>query len=143
MILFGIWWLQTALKQHSSERARVKELANLALRALRDQVCFPNHHITKLNASQKRHYNLNKSQGRNAGNPFWSLSGMRDHLLSAEHNLHVRQRLWKQVAKIVESNDNVRLYEVELDGQPGVRVWDWSGNVTDAFVSVISKLIKN
>jgi hypothetical protein len=84
--------------------------------------------MASLRSAQKRRYNQCKAQGKSGVDPFWSLLGMRDHVLSSEHNLATRQRLWKQVARLVETNDNVRLYEIELDGQPGVRVWDWAGN---------------
>jgi len=79
-----------------------------------------------LQGKQKRKSIQAAEEGRTV-EPYWGQLRMRDDILSAEHNLAIRQRLWSKVSKIVETNDNIRSSEIEHEVQP-IRVWSWSGN---------------
>lgn len=82
---------------------------------------------------------LARDEGRNSTEvpAFWGLEQMRDQLLSSEHALAKRQRLWNKVAPLVESNDNIQLKEAVHRGQP-LSVWEWTGNTDARCVQVVS-----
>ncbi|KIY50896.1 hypothetical protein FISHEDRAFT_38542 [Fistulina hepatica ATCC 64428] len=53
---------------------------------------------------------------------------LRDLVLQHEHSLRKRERLWRQVERVVEENANVRANLEETENGDELRVWRWVGS---------------
>ncbi|SCV67100.1 BQ2448_5746 [Microbotryum intermedium] len=108
-------YARLAWARHVHEASHLHRLVHSALVLLRKQ------------AEQSR------IEGVVTSEPAIAQSHLRDLILQEEHSPARRERLWTQVARVVEGNANVRAKEVELAGEE-LRAWEWTGKIdrTDA-----------
>ena len=57
---------------------------------------------------------------------FIASTQLRDLLLHSEFDVKRRDRIWRSVQKLVETNANVRARTADVYGEPN-RVWEWFG----------------
>ncbi|POW20182.1 hypothetical protein PSHT_03832 [Puccinia striiformis] len=112
IFLVFLAWVYGSLKikKYRQEKIKVRELVDLALIKLRDESWI--HHT-------------NPSLSPNP--PRLASAQLRDLILSYDHDPLNRQKLWKNVEKIVEGNSNVRTKVDEVRGQ-SCKVWEWIGS---------------
>ncbi|SGY38423.1 BQ5605_C003g02026 [Microbotryum silenes-dioicae] len=117
-------WLygRLAWTRHVQEASRVRRLVQSALVLLRKQ------------AEQSR------SGAAITPEPAIAQSHLRDLILQEEHSPAKRDRLWTQVARVVEGNANIRAKEVEFAGEE-LRAWEWTGKIdrTDAIEEMMER----
>lgn len=51
---------------------------------------------------------------------------LRDAALAGETSQKRREMLWKQVQRVIESNSNIRVRQLEVHGEI-MKVWEWIG----------------
>ncbi|GAA5882698.1 hypothetical protein JCM1840_001378 [Sporobolomyces johnsonii] len=107
--IFSIFWLRMKLDARRQEKVRVAALVQTALNQLQrqershhaDPVLVPFAHIAPLH--------------------------LRDLILQDVHSPTRRAQLWKKVEKVIEGNSNVRVINVEQNGEE-LRGWLWTGS---------------
>ncbi|GAA5932755.1 uncharacterized protein JCM15063_002194 [Sporobolomyces koalae] len=106
--LMSILWLRYKLQARVEEKRRVADLVQTALVQLQRQE--RSHHADPVLV------------------PFAHIapSHLRDLVLQHVHSPTRRAQLWKKVEKVVEGNSNVRVMEVEQNGEE-LRGWQWVG----------------
>ncbi|GAA6051850.1 hypothetical protein JCM3770_005496 [Rhodotorula araucariae] len=111
--VFGVFWLRHKLAQRKRDEVRKDQLVAIALHQLQQQarshfadpVHIPFAHVAP--------------------------SHLRDLVLQDEHSPARRAALWKRVAHVVEGNANVRVKDVEVNGEE-LRGWEWTGPMAGA-----------
>ncbi|CAE6347615.1 unnamed protein product [Rhizoctonia solani] len=106
--IISAFWTRSKLASKRRESRRIAELAAVALDLVRNQEIA--HHTDAVRSPHA----------------YVSSLHLRDMVLQEEHNVHERMRLWSKVAKIVESNANIRANVEEVAGDE-TRVWRWVG----------------
>ncbi|CAE6439952.1 unnamed protein product [Rhizoctonia solani] len=101
-------WTRSKIASKRRESRRIAELAAVTLDLVRNQEIA--HHTDAVRSPHA----------------YVSSLHLRDMVLQEEHNVHKRMRLWSKVAKIVESNANIRANVEEVAGDE-TRVWRWVG----------------
>ncbi|GAA5925832.1 hypothetical protein JCM1841_006329 [Sporobolomyces salmonicolor] len=107
--IFSVFWLRMKLNVRRQEKVRVAALVQTALSQLQrqershhaDPVLVPFAHIAPLH--------------------------LRDLILQDVHSPARRAQLWKKVEKVIEGNSNVRVINVEQNGEE-LRGWLWTGS---------------
>ncbi|KAM0756451.1 hypothetical protein T439DRAFT_321156 [Meredithblackwellia eburnea MCA 4105] len=108
LLIAFAFWVRSKFQSRRKHGEVVRELVQTALQQLREQ--------------ERMHY------ADPVLTPYSHLapSHLRDLVLQHVHSSSERQRLWKQVEKIVEGNSNVRAKQVEHHGEE-IRAWEWVG----------------
>jgi len=115
--LLGILTLLATISYNRRQRAKKREdakalgpLVKTTLEALRNQELA--HHVDPVST------------------PKSSLSSiqLRDLVLQDVHSIKTRERVWRQVERVVEGNANVRTNLEEVEGGDEQRVWRWVGS---------------
>ncbi|GAA5910254.1 uncharacterized protein JCM6883_001128 [Sporobolomyces salmoneus] len=106
--LMSMLWLRYKLQARVQEKQRVAELVQTALVQLQRQE--RSHHTDPVLVPF----------------PHIAPSHLRDLVLQHVHSPTRRAQLWKKVEKVVEGNSNVRVMEVEQNGEE-LRGWQWVG----------------
>ncbi|EKM55391.1 uncharacterized protein PHACADRAFT_255993 [Phanerochaete carnosa HHB-10118-sp] len=110
-LLLSAWMAKHRRKQRLEDRERVTVLVDTVYDMLRNQELV--HHTDPVSAPR----------------PYVPSTQLRDAVLQGEHSVATRQRLWKEVERIVEANTNVRTNLEEVAGGDEMRVWRWVGSV--------------
>lgn len=75
-----------------------------------------------------------------APHPYVVQNHLRDLVLQDEHSPSQRRQIWNDVSKIVEDNANVRVRQVEQNGED-VRAWEWTGQVSGVLPAAASDAV--
>lgn len=109
-LLATIQWLRHRLQTGRIRQGQTKEL-----------------YASTLNRLEEFKRNSLQEDGKNQEG-FLSISQLRDDILRHESSEKVKKRIWSTVAKMVESNTNVRTRQAKVKGEWS-RVWEWVGTV--------------
>ena len=110
LMLLTALGVRIRMTQRQKDNRRIAGLVQVALDTLRNQ--------------EFAHY----TDPVNAPVPYLSSNQLRDVVLSEEHSIKTRKRLWTKVEEIVEGNANVRVNLEEIEGGDETRVWRWVGS---------------
>jgi len=128
--LLSMLYLRYKLQARVQEKQLVAELVQTALVQLQRQVSH-HHSVTFLSILTLSSSSLLQERAHHADPvhvPFAHIapSQLRDLVLQHVHSPSRRAQLWKRVEKVVEGNSNVRVMEVEQNGEE-LRGWQWVG----------------
>jgi len=107
LLLLTVQWLRHRLQSNRIRRGQTKELVAATLSRLEEV---------------KRH----SIKGKNNQDGFLSITQLRDDILRKESLESRKKKIWTLVAKVVESNTNVRTRQAKVRGEWS-RVWEWIG----------------
>ncbi|BGP37921.1 inner nuclear membrane protein enriched at telomere/subtelomere region [Rhodotorula kratochvilovae] len=115
--ILGVFWLRHKLAQRKRDEVRKDQLVAIALHQLQQQA--RSHYADPVHI------------------PFAHVapSHLRDLVLQDEHSPARRAALWKRVAHVVEGNANVRVKDVEVNGEE-LRGWEWTGPMAGAAAAI-------
>ncbi|TIB81325.1 hypothetical protein E3Q22_01178 [Wallemia mellicola] len=103
-LFFGYTMALSKIRRSSADKKRVKQLVHLTIEQVRERAY---RHMEDTSIS-----------------PFVIPEQVRDEELADVHSSTERQRLWSRVRKIVESNANIQVKQLELEGEI-TDVFEW------------------
>ncbi|ODQ49990.1 hypothetical protein SAICODRAFT_73741 [Saitoella complicata NRRL Y-17804] len=113
LLALGFLYLRSFLIRRRKYSRRVEELVHYTLRQLSDQ----------------RRFNISNPEATPV--PYVAVGQLRDLVLAGEFDPKERQRLWLGVQKVVEGNSNIRVRQLEVNGEIH-RCWEWVSGVSFA-----------
>ncbi|GAA6000908.1 uncharacterized protein JCM10292_006485 [Rhodotorula paludigena] len=119
-LLGSVLYVRRWFRKRAHESTLVAQLVQVALRQLQQQ--------------ERSHY----ADPVHIPFPHVAPSHLRDLVLQSEHSPARRARLWQKVARVVEGNANVRVGDVEVNGEE-LRGWTWTGPHSAAAAAVVGQ----